>query len=147
MTSYYGLRGRPPGPMAVPNVPWKHIPLEEFESEDKYKVYRDARRNDADSRHGVVTVEHPLSEAEISRLEVIDLNNLHLKCPHCKANLTKEDAIVREYVNKSGGDSLYADGHYDSEGNFESDSFKGFDGDSYDCLDNSDTCMSCDKQL
>jgi hypothetical protein len=147
MSSYYGLRARPPGPGAVPNIPWEHIPLEIFENEAMYQVYRDARKNDADSRHGVLETEHPLSEDEISKYEMIDLNNLHLKCPHCKASLTKTEAIVREYTNKSGGDSLYADGHYDSEGNFENDGFGGFDGDSYDCLDDSDTCMSCDKKL
>jgi hypothetical protein len=71
-------------------------------------------------------------------------------CTGCTADLTIPESVSRRYVNKddpSGDSDMFAEGHYLNCGTFESDSFGGFDGDRYDCLDNSDTCISCETQL
>lgn len=71
-------------------------------------------------------------------------------CPHCLANLSLTDSVTREYVNKDGdseASSVYAHGHYDQQGTFESDRFDGFGGGRFDLLDDSDSCSSCDQSL
>jgi hypothetical protein len=73
-------------------------------------------------------------------------------CPHCGSDLTAENSVVRDYLNKdstdeeSGFDDVSAYGHYKG-GCFESDSFSGFGDGRYDLADDSDKCGSCDGQL
>jgi hypothetical protein len=73
-------------------------------------------------------------------------------CPHCGSDLTAENSVVRDYLNKdstdeeSGFDDVSAYGHY-TGGCFESDSFSGFGDGRYDLADDSDKCDSCDGQL
>lgn len=80
-------------------------------------------------------------------------NRYPATCQHCGADLTVTDSVTREYVNKDpdgpedGSDSVFATGHYDQDGAFESDRFDGFGGGNFDLLDDSDTCSACDEQL
>lgn len=72
-------------------------------------------------------------------------------CPHCLADLTAENSVVRNYVNKSdkeGAEDVSACGHYEGEDQiFENDSFGGFGGGNFDLRDDSDKCESCNGQL
>lgn len=73
-------------------------------------------------------------------------------CPHCSKNLNESYSVIREYVNKSSDSeeddrSVFAYGHYGLDQEFVSDSFEGFGDGSYDLLDNSDKCESCNGQL
>lgn len=72
-------------------------------------------------------------------------------CPHCLADLTAENSVVRNYVNKSdeeGAEDVSACGHYEGEDpDFESDSFSGFNGGDFDLLSDSDKCEACNGQL
>ena len=68
------------------------------------------------------------------------------RCGKCGSKLVERDSVQREYVNKDGGDSVFATGHYVDE-HFVSDSFSGCDGERYDLLDDSDSCASCDNPL
>ncbi|MDP2566448.1 hypothetical protein [Pseudoalteromonas marina] len=72
-------------------------------------------------------------------------------CPGCLADLTAENSVIRDYINKSDDDEaedISAYGHYEGEDQaFESDSFSGFGGGNYDLLDDSDKCGSCNTQL
>ena len=70
------------------------------------------------------------------------------RCPHCKADLTKPESVVRTYVSKSDehGDA-YGHGHYDAEGCFEPDRAAHLGGGNYDLLDDSDHCAACEGQL
>jgi hypothetical protein len=73
-------------------------------------------------------------------------------CPHCGSDLTAENSVVRDYLNKdstdeeSGFDDVSAYGHY-TGGCFKSDSFSGFGDGRYDLADDSDKCHSCDGPL
>jgi hypothetical protein len=69
---------------------------------------------------------------------------------HCKAKLTENDSVTREYVNKDSldaNDNVFAQGHYTDDGEFINDSFNGFDGGRFDLLDDSDTCSTCNHKL
>lgn len=72
-------------------------------------------------------------------------------CPHCLADLTADSSVIRDYTNKSSdedAEDVSAYGHYEGEDQvFESDSFEGFGGKSFDLLDDSDKCESCNGQL
>ena len=71
-------------------------------------------------------------------------------CPGCGNDLGAEESVIREYVNKDGDssdDSVFASGHYDENGDFESDRFDGFGGGRFDLKDDSDVCACCDHPL
>jgi len=66
------------------------------------------------------------------------------RCIHCNSDLTQEDSVSRKYVSPNKED-LFCSGHYTPEGYFEPDESI-FLGDSYDLMDDSDSCSSCYKQ-
>ena len=68
-------------------------------------------------------------------------------CEKCGADLTQENAVVRRYVNKDDGEDAFSEGHYTDDMTFEPDSFGGSLGERYDCLDDSDSCASCEAAL
>jgi hypothetical protein len=72
-------------------------------------------------------------------------------CPHCGDDLTLENSVIRDYVNKSSdedAEGVSAYGHYEGEDlEFVNDSFDGFGGGDFDLLDDSDKCDSCNGQL
>ena len=71
-------------------------------------------------------------------------------CPGCGNDLGAEESVIREYVNKDGDssdDSVFASGHYDENGDFESDRFDGFGGGRFDLRDDSDVCANCNRSL
>ena len=68
------------------------------------------------------------------------------KCGKCKSNLTAHDSVQREYINKDGGPSLFATGHYVDE-YYVNDTFGGFDDKRYSQQDDSDTCITCTNPL
>lgn len=83
--------------------------------------------------------------------EVSESANAKHVCPHCNTDLTAEGSVIRDYVNKSSDEDagdVSAYGHYEGEDQiFESDSFEGFGGESFDLLDDSDKCNLCNGQL
>lgn len=68
-------------------------------------------------------------------------------CASCGADLTQENAVVRRYVNKDEGEDAFSEGRYTDDMTFEPDSFGGSLGERYDCLDDSDSCASCEESL
>ena len=45
------------------------------------------------------------------------------------------------------GEDAFSEGHYTDDMTFEPDSFGGSLGERYDCLDDSDSCASCEESL
>jgi len=68
------------------------------------------------------------------------------KCSKCAASIIRPSSVIREYMNKDGGKSVFAIGHY-SKGGFISDEFNGFAGGCYDLRDDSDKCANCETLI
>jgi hypothetical protein len=74
-------------------------------------------------------------------------------CPNtiCGEDLTKPQSILREYVNKDKGASVFCLGHYqkDSTGDyfFEPDESVDLSSGRYDLAEDSDSCIICDQRL
>ncbi|MFC1335447.1 MAG: hypothetical protein G8D90_21025 [gamma proteobacterium symbiont of Clathrolucina costata] len=66
---------------------------------------------------------------------------------NCGLILTEPFAVVREYTNKDGGPSVFAEGHYNPHGEFIVDTFDGFGDGRFDLAENSDKCANCDNAL
>lgn len=81
------------------------------------------------------------------RVERKQANDDCTTCPHCQGDLSVSDSVNRTYVSKRVEDeTINATGHYLTDGTFESDSFDGFpDDNSFDLLDDSDSCNHCGK--
>ena len=81
------------------------------------------------------------------RVERKQTNDDCTTCPHCQGELSDSDSVNRTYVSKRVDDeTINATGHYLTDGTFENDSFDGFSsGESYDLLDDSDSCNHCGK--
>jgi len=65
-------------------------------------------------------------------------------CPHCNADLTKENSVSREYVSYDKK-SRFCSGHYTPEYFEPEESTGSLHG--FDLQDDSDTCTSCWKKL
>lgn len=68
-------------------------------------------------------------------------------CTACNADLTLPHSVSRQYVSKDDDEPVYAEGHYATDGHFESDEFAGFDGGNFDLLDDSDSCVACEAKI
>lgn len=82
-----------------------------------------------------------------------DATNEISPCSKCGADLTQQNAVIREYFNKDCiGAPAYGTGHYqkyrDGIGDyFEPDRPANLSGGSYDNAADSDRCAICDNQL
>ena len=74
-------------------------------------------------------------------------------CPHCSADLSSPESVRREYIDKSddsddGELSRFGFGHLEATGDYEDDRPACLGtSQSYDLLDNSDTCAACGGEV
>lgn len=69
------------------------------------------------------------------------------RCEVCNADLTLYDSVQREYVDKSGGESVHGLGMYMPDGTFEPTSKVDLSEGQFDLLDDSDRCAACGHPL
>ncbi len=68
-------------------------------------------------------------------------------CSKCGADLTVMNSVRREYISKSeDGNSVFGQGHYDTNGDYDPDTSISFGNRSFDLCDDSDTCAACGGQ-
>ena len=99
----------------------------------------------------IVNLEGSEAEVPMSELKLITVDPpVDDKCCealNCGLILTEPFAVVREYINKDGGPSVFAEGHYNPHGEFIVDAFDGFGDGRFDLAENSDKCANCDNAL
>jgi len=72
-------------------------------------------------------------------------------CETCGVCLENRYAVVREYINKDGDNSVFSEGHFvlDKAGDmfFEPDISISLSHGRFDLLDDSDTCANCCSKI
>jgi hypothetical protein len=99
-----------------------------------------------------------LKKGDCMTSQTIEQNN-ETTCSNCKADLTQDYSVSREYINKGAGGlddedneaSVICEGFYKKDGagdyHFEPQSDCNLSTGRFDLLDDSDKCAYCDHQL
>jgi hypothetical protein len=65
-----------------------------------------------------------------------------MKC-NCGASLNERFSVRREYTSKDDAPSVYGEGHYENNGDYEPDTNTSLADGRFDLSDGSDTCTVC----
>lgn len=69
-----------------------------------------------------------------------------MKCS-CGQDLTTRNSVRRTYTNKDDGPDKHGYGHYEENGDFETDNTVHLGDGRYDLVDGSDTCATCGEVI
>ena len=115
------------------------VTVEETAKVENMPMKIDVYTHDEDESSEVLEV----NETDITEKEVVTTVGIGNIC-QCGCSLEVKKSVVREYINKDGGESRFALGHY-TKGDFEPDETIDLSTGRYDLVDGSDKCADCDK--